>query len=84
MKVTVTRAFLLGGKPHQVGETVEVSDHLGRELIHLAKAKAAAALPSSGPMTTKSTAALVSGSKPEAAAAPEAPKAAPAAKKAST
>lgn len=85
MKVTVTRAFLLGGRPQKVGETVEVPDHLGRELVALNKAAPATPLPQRGPMTTKTAAAVVSGAAPAAAATatatPAAP-AAPAAKKA--
>lgn len=75
MKVIVQRAFLLGGQPQGVGSTVEVSDALGRELIYTGKAAPAAPTPApSGPMTTKTAAAVVGGARPPAkTAAPATP-----------
>lgn len=63
MKITVTRAFLLGGKRHEVGTSAEVSDGVGRELIASGKAERAQAalLAPPGPLTTETAAAVVKG-----------------------
>ena len=58
MKLEVTRAFLIEGLRQEVTSIVEVPDNLGRELIHMGKAKAApgeTVEPSSGPMTMQNT-----------------------------
>ena len=64
MKVTVTRAFLLGGKRHEVGTSTEVSDSVGRELIAAGKAERTQTEPPApppGPLTTQTAAAVVKG-----------------------
>ena len=72
MKITVQRAFLIGGKRHDVGASLDVADSVARELIASNKAtfpqEAPAAPP--GPLTTESAAAVVKG---KAAAKDKAP-----------
>lgn len=38
MKIEVVRPFCVAGEPHPVGAVLEVSDHLGLELIGMRKA----------------------------------------------
>lgn len=64
MKIKATRAFLLGGKRHEVGASVEVTDGVGRELIASGKAERAQTEPPApppGPLTTQTAAAVVKG-----------------------
>ena len=61
MKVNVTRAFLLGGKLHEVGTSVEVSDSVARELIASGKAERGQPAPKAGPLTTETAPGLVKG-----------------------
>lgn len=50
MRVTVTRAFLIGGERQEVGTTVDVDEAFARELIAMGKASGDVP-PPSGPMT---------------------------------
>ena len=63
MRINVTRAFLLGGKRHEVGTSVEVTDSVARELFAAGKAERAqpAAPAPPGPLTTQTAAAVVKG-----------------------
>jgi hypothetical protein len=64
MRVTVHKAFLVKGQRQEPGSVVELGDDLARELIHLQKASAAEKVaPPSGPMTTETAGAVVSGRK---------------------
>ncbi len=70
MRIRVERPFLLDGLRQEAGTTIEVSDHLARELVHCGKAAMAAPTrPAAGPMTTETTAAVVAGPKPARKAA---------------
>ena len=63
MRITVTRAFLIGGERQEVGSTVEVSDTFARELVQTGRATIQqAGAVARGPMTTHSSPAIVPGS----------------------
>ena len=63
MKVRIIRAFIpKGGPVEAVGKVLDVADALGRELVAMGKAELVGDAPAqSGPMTTETTAELVSG-----------------------
>jgi len=66
MKIRVVRATLVAGEVWDVGKTVDAPDVLARELVASGKAETAGDPPAvSGPMTTKSVAAIVEGAEAE-------------------
>ena len=64
MRVIVNKAFLVRGQRQEPGTEVDIGDDLARELIYLQKARAAEVVaPPTGPMTTETAGAVVSGRK---------------------
>ena len=64
MKVRLLKAMCFGGARHEAGTSVEVSDLIGRELLTQGRAERVdGAKTPSGPMTTETAAAVVSGKK---------------------
>jgi hypothetical protein len=63
MRVKVLRAFCIAGARQEPGTTIELADHLVRELVVLGKAEVADAPASApaGPMTTDSVPEIVQG-----------------------
>lgn len=55
MKIEVTRAFYLAGKPQAVGSVLDLDAPLARELIHNGKAAPAADKPAAMPKFGKAT-----------------------------
>jgi len=49
MKITVIRAFYLGGQVQAAGTVVDVEDRVARELIHYGRAAVAVEKPAAAP-----------------------------------
>lgn len=69
MKVRVIRAFCVRGERQEPDTEIEVSELLARELLQMGRVEradgGAKPVPPSGPMTTETAAAVVSGKAPK-------------------